>query len=40
MKVILYFAGDSAASGQARKYLQELRGEFEFELLVRRVRPE
>ena len=33
MKVILYFAGDSAASGQARLHLQELRGEFEFELV-------
>ncbi len=34
MKVILYFAGDSAASGQARAYLQELRSGIEFELVA------
>lgn len=33
IKVILYFASGSAAGGQARSYLQELRGEFEFELV-------
>ena len=33
IKVIFYSAGGSAASGQARGYLQELRGEFEFELV-------
>ena len=32
-KVILYFAGGSAASSQARSYLQQLRGDFEFELV-------
>jgi len=33
IQVILYYSADSGASGQARKLLQELHGEFEFELI-------
>jgi len=33
MQVILYYSAESGASGQARKLLQELRGEFGFKLI-------
>ncbi|MGH2619939.1 MAG: DUF2085 domain-containing protein [Anaerolineales bacterium] len=33
MQVVIYYSAESAASGQARQFLQELRGEFDFTLI-------